>query len=526
MSSSKQSKSNIKSSISDFNGNAFFNNIVPSKIFDILREEKYPLVQPELNRKIAEITNPKTLNYTTKIANIMSVLRDKEIVEYQQSLMKAAVDNISEDSVDIDYIRIGLSLTSTDIDKLLDKDSGLTCIKTIDRNARLTVNNNKVGNANKGFKRGDKRPYFTSRFELFADDDDYRVINVFLADPEHERNKERGLVYNCEVEFIPTRISLLLISFILYQFQSVLGPRRYKQLFDNSLLLELHTGYIMYGVSQLFAFMKTSNNSVSKGECFPKRESWATETTYIGDRYSHHLIGYDKTLKENKKFIELAIKGLAGSFERVAGELDGVDEWFPSQVCSFRLESRERLDKNPMSKLSTHSVKSLLGNVRLLNPRYLEQLTDNELKRLVKDKSLDPLSAAWTAIFRRTKYKKLYYSFDTSLLDTAFNGRWQTLLKAIKSPTKTLEVEPKGNYQESVTKARMILKKIIKKQLLDCDSVEKIVQSNKPAIYVEGCPGAGKTRLIIERVRHLLEKGTKPSAICVLAFTNKAADEL
>ncbi|MCU8004138.1 MULTISPECIES: UvrD-helicase domain-containing protein [Shewanella] len=525
MSSSKLSKSNSKSPIIKSKGTAFFRNIVPSKIFNVSRNAKYPLVQPELNRKIAEKTNPKTLNYTTNIAKIMSVLRDREIVEYQHSLIKAAINNISEDTVDVDYIRIGLSLTSTDIDKLLDKDSGITCVKTIDRNARLIVKNHKVGNANKGFKRGDKRPFFTSRFELFADNDDYRFINVFLANPDHDRNNERALVYNCEIEFIPTRVSLPLISFMLYQFQSVLGPRRYKQLLDNALLLELHTGYIMYGVSQLFAFMKTSNNRVSKGECFPKYKSWATETTYIGDRYSHHLIGYDKTLKENKKFIELAIKGLAGSFERAAGELDGVAEWFPSQACSYRLESRERLDTNPISKLGTYSVKSLLGNVRLLNPRYLEELTDTELKRLVKDKSIDPLSAKWSAIFRRTKGKKLYYSFDTSLLNTAFNGRWQALLKAIQSPTKKLEVKPKRNYQKSVTKARERLKKIIKKQLLNCDSVNKIVKSKKPAIYVEGCPGAGKTRLIIERVRHLLEKGIKPSAICVLAFTNKAADE-
>ncbi|WP_350997988.1 UvrD-helicase domain-containing protein [Shewanella sp. TB7-MNA-CIBAN-0143] len=99
------------------------------------------------------------------------------------------------------------------------------------------------------------------------------------------------------------------------------------------------------------------------------------------------------------------------------------------------------------------------------------------------------------------------------------------LLGAILSPNKVLDSKPKGNYQQAVKSAREILKPIIEKQQLDCDSVEKIIRSKKSAIYVEGCPGAGKTRLIVDRVRHLLAQGVNPSSICVLAFTKIAAHE-
>ena len=47
----------------------------------------------------------------------------------------------------------------------------------------------------------------------------------------------------------------------------------------------------------------------------------------------------------------------------------------------------------------------------------------------------------------------------------------------------------------------------------------------KPLLINAG-PGAGKTRVIIERVLHLIENGAEPESVLVITFTNKAADEL
>src|ERR1035437_1868930 len=46
-----------------------------------------------------------------------------------------------------------------------------------------------------------------------------------------------------------------------------------------------------------------------------------------------------------------------------------------------------------------------------------------------------------------------------------------------------------------------------------------------PAVLIAGA-GSGKTRVLTERVRWLIEQGTPPRRIVALTFTNKAAGEL
>src|SRR5512143_1305751 len=47
-----------------------------------------------------------------------------------------------------------------------------------------------------------------------------------------------------------------------------------------------------------------------------------------------------------------------------------------------------------------------------------------------------------------------------------------------------------------------------------------------PVLVLAG-PGAGKTFCLVERVRHLIEThGARPSRICAVTFTNKAAEEV
>lgn len=528
MSSSKPSNNHSNSSNSGLDETNIFENFVPSKIFDISRTDKYPLVQPELNRIIADLTNFTTLNYTTNIATIMSVLRNREIVEYQQNLMEAAIHNISEDTVDIDFIRIGLNLSITDIEKLLDGENGLIRVRTQNRQDRLTVKKLNVGNENAGFKKSDNKPFFTQRFQLVADHDEYRYINIYIAEPYHDRNKGRALKYNCEIEYIPTRVSRQMASFMLYQLQSVLETRRYKQLIDNALLLELHTGYIMYGVSQLFGFMLTKQNRVKVGEVFPKEKDMATETTYTGSRGNDHLIGYDKTLKENKKFVEEVGLG----WWLVASSLDGINDWFPNQVCSLRLESRRRFDKDPFKLADINVVGSLLENVRLIRPKRLFDLDDSELKTLIFDKSLKNRRAIHARLGELNEARKeagknaryLTFRFNGKKLKKAISILSERLLEAICNPTKELAAT-KGNYTQAVADVRETVEPRIEEVASKSHKLPNIIKAKERAVYVEGCPGSGKTLLVVKRVEHLLKQGTKESEISVLAFTNKAAEE-
>lgn len=54
----------------------------------------------------------------------------------------------------------------------------------------------------------------------------------------------------------------------------------------------------------------------------------------------------------------------------------------------------------------------------------------------------------------------------------------------------------------------------------------KIVQATDPKIIVEACPACGKTNVLVERVKFLINKGVEPSRIVAITFTNAAASEM
>lgn len=51
----------------------------------------------------------------------------------------------------------------------------------------------------------------------------------------------------------------------------------------------------------------------------------------------------------------------------------------------------------------------------------------------------------------------------------------------------------------------------------------KAVQTISSLVFINAGPGAGKSKTIVERIRYLIETGTKPSEILAITFTNKAA---
>lgn len=67
--------------------------------------------------------------------------------------------------------------------------------------------------------------------------------------------------------------------------------------------------------------------------------------------------------------------------------------------------------------------------------------------------------------------------------------------------------------------------KIINKVILD-EYQKEIVESTEPRIIVEAGAGSGKTRLVIERIRKLLNDGIEPQNIIAITFTNMAAEEM
>ncbi len=58
------------------------------------------------------------------------------------------------------------------------------------------------------------------------------------------------------------------------------------------------------------------------------------------------------------------------------------------------------------------------------------------------------------------------------------------------------------------------------------NQIKVIEYGNEKPLLVEAGPGSGKTAVIVERIKHLIDKGVDPQSFLVITFTKKAAENL
>jgi len=57
-------------------------------------------------------------------------------------------------------------------------------------------------------------------------------------------------------------------------------------------------------------------------------------------------------------------------------------------------------------------------------------------------------------------------------------------------------------------------------------SQTEAVRSMAPLNVIIGTPGCGKTKVLVARIRHLIESGVHPSDIVAITYTHAAASEI
>lgn len=155
--------------------------------------------------------------------------------------------------------------------------------------------------------------------------------------------------------------------------------------------------------------------------------------------------------------------------------------------------------------------------LKTLNSLDENELTIDELNTLIKN--------------AENENQKRIYSYIKSLADDLLKTHIEEYKKELEtSPITQLSENGRKllsykNYKIVEDDFGFSLEEVEDNIFLDDDQKEAVEYDGK-ALVVDAGPGSGKTRVIIERVVHLVESGKKPETILVITFTRKATQEL
>ena len=132
----------------------------------------------------------------------------------------------------------------------------------------------------------------------------------------------------------------------------------------------------------------------------------------------------------------------------------------------------------------------------------------------------------------KDKHQKQIYIYIKALADDLVKTHIEEYKKEIENSPITQFAENGRkllnykNYEIIEDDYGFSLKEVDENIFLDDKQKEAVEYDGDKPLVIDAGPGSGKTRVIVERVVHLVNKGIDPSSILVITFTRKATQEL
>ena len=233
-------------------------------------------------------------------------------------------------------------------------------------------------------------------------------------------------------------------------------------------------------------------------------ESFESKNIFIPIKFFNNILNkYSDKLNDKDKF------------EKDLKEYEYIDDENLNIILDYFDESIKDDLINDIHDLHDDLSKDTLKTLNNLNK---EELTFKELNFLI-DNSED-------------ENQKQIYSYIKSLADDLVKNHIIEYKKEIETSPIT-EFSENGrkflnykNYNIIEDDFGFSLEEVDENIFLDENQNEAVEYDGDKPLVIDAGPGSGKTRVIIERVVHLIDAGKKPETILVITFTRKATQEL
>lgn len=486
-------------------------------LLDKFKTAKHKLVRPKYNSKLQTLLNLELvpIGYGTDATRFIQALQSKTYCQYQSKLLHSYLEEPTANGLKLDCDRLTLTMkcSASAVKKLIDKEKGfkhlrIECMEPIFKFVKASPSH-----PNGGGGKGKTRPHYNKAFTIHVGGNSRKFFHLQIADGKAKAKRTRRSI---RVDFIPDRFSEFELHLLFGHLRTVLIAKTYNGLMKKAVVTRIDIGLVMPGVLSTFVYASLTDNKVVDGSCVPKDPDSLVETTYLGNKSSsNHFIIYDKLLKEMKES-----NALLATFEELA-----VTTRFEYRYYSYRDEAILLPD------LGTTPLK--LDQLQVIEPELLQHQNRQLLAKILRKKTPVFIELKKEAITRKAAdigVSKPDISLDSKWLAKAQRNMLADYLGIILSPNKIKKKE----LQSLLTKAPKTVngdtatlpQKVSKQKCLETDYQKLAVEATERNVLVVAGAGTGKTKVIVDRVKHMFDNDYNASRMRVLTFTNAAAFEV